>query len=339
MRGSDSPSPRSPWPWAWSSCSTSPSSGCCWSQPWSRARRSDFSGPARVAFSADLVGREQLGNAIALSLPKHERHSNLCSVVGRCAGRLGRFSASVVRIWWPGATSRWWRMVVLLRLPAFPGTRMVARPRPRWRQRTSRWRSRSVGTSLRPAGGDDRRCALRGSPNHRCAVWCLTSFFIVMFGFNYVAFYPAMVEGVSSVSTNAWVGYISSASALGAVSVSLFRWPAEPTRAWAKIGHDPRRAFFFGHRCDRVRSGPGTSGSPFAIIGLCRIGANTVYQTLSNTMALESWPTTAHQGRVQSLMQLSFAGFGIAAAPTWTAGRSHQSSAAAVVLHGGCHDW
>ena len=53
--------------------------------------------------------------------------------------------------------------------------------------------------------------------------------------------------------------------------------------------------------------------SAFVIIGLVG-GANTVYQTLSNTMAL-NLSDDAHQGRVQSLMQLSFAGFGIAAAP------------------------
>ena len=43
-------------------------------------------------------------------------------------------------------------------------------------------------------------------------------------------------------------------------------------------------------------------------------GCTTAYQSMSNTLAL---PQTdgQMQGRVQSLMQLSFAGFGIAAAP------------------------
>jgi predicted MFS family arabinose efflux permease len=45
------------------------------------------------------------------------------------------------------------------------------------------------------------------------------------------------------------------------------------------------------------------------------IGAGTTgYQSLSNSLALNMTEDT-HQGRVQSLMMLSFAGFGIAAAP------------------------
>ena len=45
------------------------------------------------------------------------------------------------------------------------------------------------------------------------------------------------------------------------------------------------------------------------------LGAGTTgYQSLSNTIAL-SMTEDSHRGRVQSLMMLSFAGFGIAAAP------------------------
>ena len=45
------------------------------------------------------------------------------------------------------------------------------------------------------------------------------------------------------------------------------------------------------------------------------IGVMTnAYQSLSNTLAL-AMSDELHQGRVQSLMQLSFAGFGMAAAP------------------------
>ena len=43
-------------------------------------------------------------------------------------------------------------------------------------------------------------------------------------------------------------------------------------------------------------------------------GGTTGYQSLSNTIAL-NMTEPSHQGRVQSLMQLSFAGFGIAALP------------------------
>jgi MFS family permease len=52
-----------------------------------------------------------------------------------------------------------------------------------------------------------------------------------------------------------------------------------------------------------------------ALLCVVVIGAGTNgYQSLSNTIALNMTHDT-HQGRVQSLMMLSFAGFGIAAAP------------------------
>ncbi len=43
-------------------------------------------------------------------------------------------------------------------------------------------------------------------------------------------------------------------------------------------------------------------------------GGTSGYQTLSNAIAL-NLAEPSHQGRVQSLLQLSFAGFGIAALP------------------------
>jgi MFS family permease len=52
-----------------------------------------------------------------------------------------------------------------------------------------------------------------------------------------------------------------------------------------------------------------------AFVVVAFVGAGTTgYQSLSNTLALNMTEDT-HQGRVQSLMMLSFAGFGIAAAP------------------------
>lgn len=76
-------------------------------------------------------------------------------------------------------------------------------------------------------------------------------------------------------------------------------------------GHDGRRPAFGG---GVVLFGmAGSFWLAFAVI--CCIGAaTTIYQSLSNTLAL-TMSDDAHQGRVQSLMQLAFAGFGIAALP------------------------
>ncbi|MDH3295127.1 MAG: MFS transporter, partial [Acidimicrobiia bacterium] len=137
----------------------------------------------------------------------------------------------------------------------------------------------------------------------------VSSFFIVMFGFNYVAFYPAMIEGQFGLDER-WVGYISSASALGAVSVAI-PLATRANSSWAKPAMILGGIFFgFGVMAFGLSPNFWVAFAVIAFVG----AANTIYQTLSNTMAL-SLADDSHQGRVQSLMQLSFAGFGIAAAP------------------------
>ncbi|MEL6985941.1 MAG: MFS transporter, partial [Actinomycetota bacterium] len=137
----------------------------------------------------------------------------------------------------------------------------------------------------------------------------LSSFFVIMFGFNYVAFYPAMIEGVFGLD-DTYVGYISSASALGAVAISIplaGRADSPWARAAMVIG-----GLGFGFGVILFGLSPSFWVAFAVIIG---VGvATTIYQSLSNTLAL-GMADDEHQGRVQSLMQLSFAGFGIAAAP------------------------
>ncbi|MGH1489239.1 MAG: MFS transporter, partial [Acidimicrobiales bacterium] len=129
------------------------------------------------------------------------------------------------------------------------------------------------------------------------------------FGFNYVAFYPAMVEGIFELD-DTWVGYISSASALGAVAVAI-PLAGKADSPWAKTAMVVG-GIIFGLGVILFGISP-SFWVAFAVIML--IGASTtVFQSLSNTMAL-ALSDDEHQGRVQSLMQLSFAGFGLAAAP------------------------
>lgn len=249
-----------------------------------------FFGPARVAFSADLVGREQLGNAIALSLLSMNGTRIFApSLAGVLAGwaLFGIGGAYLVA----GATAVV-AMSILLRLPRLPGTRGVDVET----ERFNPWAEMVDGVRYVAAKPPLRRLVL-------------SSFFIVMFGFNYVAFYPAMIEGVFGLD-DAYVGYISSASALGAVAVSI-PLASRANSSRAKIAMI-LGGLGFGLGVVAFGLAPGF-WSAFAIIGFVG-GANTIYQTLSNTMAL-NLSDDAHQGRVQSLMQLSFAGFGIAAAP------------------------
>ena len=136
-----------------------------------------------------------------------------------------------------------------------------------------------------------------------------TSFFVIMFGFNYVAFYPAMIEGQFGLGKS-WVGYISSAGAFGAVFVSV-PLAARANSAWAKVVMTAA-GLCFGLGVIAFAVAP-SFWVAFAVIFFVG-GSTTIYQSLSNTLAL-GMADDAHQGRVQSLMQLSFAGFGIAAFP------------------------
>ena len=249
-----------------------------------------FFGPARVAFSSDLVGREQLGNAIALSLLSMNGTRIFApSLAGVLAGwaLFGIGGAYLVA----GATAVV-AMLALLRLPKPSEGQEAATEAARFNP----WAEMVDGVRYVAAKPPLRRLVL-------------SSFFIVMFGFNYVAFYPAMIEGVFGLD-DAYVGYISSASALGAVAVSI-PLASRANSSRAKIAMI-LGGLGFGLGVIAFGLAPGF-WSAFAVIAFVG-GANTIYQTLSNTMAL-SLSDDSHQGRVQSLMQLSFAGFGIAAAP------------------------
>ncbi len=245
-----------------------------------------FFGPSRVAFTADLVGRSQLGNAISLSLLSMNgtrifAPSLAGALIGiRFVGLGGAYlvSASMATV----------SFLYLLRLP--PGGTV-----------TTRERKNPFVEIL------DGVRYVRAIPKLKRLV--LTSFFVIMFAFNYVAFIPALVEGIFGLSES-WVGLMSSASAIGAVAVSIplaaraDSGLARPVMIIAGLG--------FGFSVLTLGVSPGFWVA-FAVVAITG-AASTVFQTLSNTLAL-GISDDAHQGRVQSLIQLSFAGFGIAAFP------------------------
>lgn len=244
-----------------------------------------FYGPARIAMAAELVGRDQLGNAITLSLLSMNGTRVFApALAGFLAGLafVGIGGAYVL-----SAVMSFVSLVQIWRLPH----RAAVNATPR-----------SPITEIR-AGvsyvNSDRRL-------RRIVV---SSFFVIMFGFNYVAFIPALVEGIFDLG-DVYVGLISSASAIGAVAVSL------PLAAKAD-GPGGKRIMVvsgigFGIGVMLLGIAPTIWLSFLVVIGIG--GFTTAFQSLSNTLALSS-SSDEMQGRVQSLMQLSFAGFGIAAAP------------------------
>jgi len=244
-----------------------------------------FYGPARVAMSAELVGRDQLGNAITLSL---------LSMNGTrvFAPALAGILAGIAFVGIGGAylLSTAMSMASLFHIWRLPHRDPVdATPRNPFSEIAAGVRYVHSHRPLR------RLVAM--------------SFFVIMFGFNYVAFIPALVEGIFGLG-DTWVGLVSSASAIGAVAVSL------PLAAKAD-GPNSRRIMVtsgigFGIGVILLGLAPTILLSFLVVVGIG--GCTTAFQSLSNTLALVASDDNM-QGRVQSLMQLSFAGFGIAAAP------------------------
>lgn len=244
-----------------------------------------FYGPARVAMSAELVGRDQLGNAITLSLlSMNSTRVFAPALAGILAGipAIGIGGAYLL-----STVASIASLVQILRLPNMPAA-ATERRNP----------FKEIAAGVRYVRNDDRLRRI-----------VVASFFVIMFGFNYVAFIPALVEGIFGLN-DTWVGLVSSASAIGAVAVSF------PLAAKAD-GPGGLRIMIvsgigFGIGVMLLGGAPSIWIAFLIVIGIG--GCTTAFQSMSNTLALTQTDDEM-QGRVQSLMQLSFAGFGIAAAP------------------------
>ncbi|MFT6391482.1 MAG: MFS family permease [Ilumatobacter sp.] len=245
-----------------------------------------FYGPARVAFAAKLVGRDQLGNAITLSmLSLNGTRVFAPAFAGMLAGIafFGIGGAYLVSAIMSVAA-----FVQLLRCPEGAATQQSSGKNP--------FIDILDGVRYVAAFPSLRRLLV-------------SSFFVIMFGFNYVAFIPALVKDTFDL-TDGYVGVIMSASAIGAVAValSIARHADGPHAARLMM----ISALCFGGAVALLGVAP-TFLAAFLVVGLVGAGA-TGYQSLSNTIAL-GMADESHRGRVQSLLMLSFAGFGIAALP------------------------
>lgn len=245
-----------------------------------------FLGPTRVAFTSEIVGRDQLGNAITLSMLSMNATRVIApAFAGALAGIvfLGIGGAYIV-----AAVFALLSFVLLLRCPTGSAPR-------------------ATSTASPLAEIVDGVRYVRARPHLRRLV--LSSFVIIMFGFNYVAFIPALVKGEFGLG-DGWVGVIMSASSIGAVAVAVpLASRADGAGVWKLMVVS---GLVFGASVIALGLSPVFG---LGVVVVAFIGAGTTgYQSLSNSIALNMTGDT-HQGRVQSLMMLSFAGFGIAAAP------------------------
>jgi len=247
-----------------------------------------FYGPTRVAFSAKLVGANQLGNAITLSI----------------------LSLNGTRVFAPsfaGVLAGWALFGIggaYLIAAAFSVVAFVLIARCPLGEPTAEAMANTDGPFRQIVDGV--RYVRQHSHLRRLV---LSSFFVIMFGFNYVAFVPALVKDVFDLGDGS-VGLLMSASSIGAVAIAALL-------AQRADGPDAQRLMtisgvLFGLFVILLAAMP-NFWMAFAVTAL--VGAATTgYQSLSNTLAI-GMSDELHRGRVQSLLMLSFAGFGIAAAP------------------------
>ncbi len=245
-----------------------------------------FYGPTRVAFTRELVGREHLGNAITLSMLSMNGTRVLAPAMAGALAGLALFGIGGAYLVSAGLSLI--ALVALLRCP-----------------------EGAVRADLPPARPlaeivDGIRYVVDRPPLRRLV---LSSFVVVMFGFNYVAFVPALVKGTFDLS-DGYVGLLMSAGSIGAVMVALgLASRADGPGAYRLM---ISAGLVFGGGVVLLGIAPSFA---VAIVVVAVIGAGaTGYQSLSNTIAL-NMAEDSHQGRVQSLLMLSFAGFGIAALP------------------------
>lgn len=245
-----------------------------------------FLAPARMAMTSEIVGRELLTNAIVLG----QMSMNSTRVVGPALAGVGIGIAwfGLAGVYYASAAISALAFVLLLPLPA-------AR-----RSRTGPMRSplREFADGLRYV----RR-------EREVGLLLLTSFVVVMVAFPYVAFLPRVATELFEVGPVGF-GTMSAVAAVGAVVVSLFvarrSSPAEAWRIQLLTG------FGFGIGMLLI------AGSPTYAVVLVSIfvvgAAASGFQSMNNSLVL-GLSAFEYHGRVQSLMMLSFSGFGMAALP------------------------
>ena len=245
-----------------------------------------FMGPARMAFTGELVGRSVLPNAIVLA----QMSLNSTRILGpSLAGVLigvPAFGTAGVYFLTSGLTLI--AMTLTATLP--PGRAPADRA------------SQTPGAELLDG--------LRYVRRHPTILLLLvTSFFVVMLAFPYTAFLPSLADETFDVGPSGY-GVLSAAGAIGALAVSLLI----ARRAGGPGAWRLQAVAGFGFGATVVLLGLSPTYAVALVVVTLVGAAASAFQSLNNSMVLEA-ADFAYHGRIQSLMMLSFSGFGIAALP------------------------
>jgi MFS family permease len=245
-----------------------------------------FLGPARIAMTGEVVGRRLLTNAIVLS----QMSLNSSRVIGPSLAGIG------IGIAWFGTAG------VYLASAALSAVSVIAIfPLPTGRTERSGEKRSATSEFV-----DGVRYVRR---NREMTILILTSFTVVMVGFPYLAFLPRVSDDLLDVGAIGY-GALSAASAVGAVVISV--WVAGRGSGRSPWNVQAATGLLFGVGVIALAVSP-SIGFALATIAVVGAGASG-FQSMNNSLALNIAAFEYH-GRIQSLMMLSFSGFGMAALP------------------------
>lgn len=241
-------------------------------------------GPSRLAMTADLVERDSLTNAILLSNASIQMTRVLGPAIGGTL--IGIAVIGVGGVYYVGATLSVLSVVATVKLPAGA---------PRYRSRLS-----AVDDLI------DGLAYVR--QNRELARLLVVSLLIVMLGFPHITFLPGLVEDVFELDARA-LGLLTSAGAVGAVIASVGLAGAKQSRLPTL---QVQAAIAFGVSLIAFATAPQYW---MAVVVMVVVGGGSAaFQALNNSLALTIADVEYH-GRVQSLIMLSFTGFGLASLP------------------------
>jgi MFS family permease len=242
-------------------------------------------GPARISFTSELVDRRALPNAVILS----QISMNSTRVIGPAAG------GALIGVAWIGTAGTYLITAALMVIAT-----LIIIPLPK---------QAKVDRSDRPSPIAELRDGMRYVCGNRpVLLMIIASYAVVMFAFPYIAFLPLMATEIFNVGS-AGFGIMNAVSGAAAVIVSLRIAGHMGANSW-RIQVLAGVTFGVGIVCLGI-----APSFPLALLALFVVGGGaSAFQAMNNTLILtESEPE--YHGRVQSLLMLSFSGFGLAALP------------------------
>jgi MFS family permease len=245
-----------------------------------------FLAPARMAMTSELVGRDLLTNAIVLG----QMSLNTTRIFGPALAGVG------ISIAWFGLAGVYFAatlisaVAIVMLLPLPKGI------------------TKRQGPPLSPAKQFTE--GLRYVQDQReVKLLIVASFVVVMVAFPYVAFMPRVATEMFDVGATGY-GLLSAISAVGAVLISFYA--ARNSSRESSWRLQTIAGFVFGLGVVLLAAAPVFI---LALVAVFIIGAGSSgFQSMNNSLVLGLTEPSFH-GRLQSLMMLSFSGFGMAALP------------------------